>query len=523
MNESAAHSVLFVKAIEERDPRYEVLRASDRQWASREAGLPQSTRNTGAKATGQPLPVAQQEFLFRRAELLRRQIEKQHPAATAAYEAVRWRRWIGILLMLGSFILGAALNELGTDRRISIISFPLLGMLIWNFAVYLTLAAWPVKSLIGRPPRGSPPNSLLRLTEWLARRGLRLDKNLAAGPSATLANGLRGFISDWLHAASPLLGVRIRRLLHVCAALLATGTVAGMYMRGITFEYLAGWESTFLDAADVHALLRLVLAPASAATGIAIPDATHIAALRWSSSEAYENAAPWIHLYATTALLFIVLPRLLLALAAAFRESSLRRDFPLPDGLVAYSQRLLSASSLHERAGAATIVPYSFHPSEKSRQNLQLFLRELLGPGIVCQFQPAIDYGGEEDYIGRIATGTGPAVVYLVALFNLASTPEEENHGYLLHHLKKLVTHSATAQHLLVLVDESGYRRRLAEPAGVDARLKERKITWQNFARAHGIEMVTLDLDAMNTNAGERQRELDAARPAIWPSGEASR
>ena len=85
-----------------------------------------------------------------------------------------------------------------------------------------------------------------------------------------------------------------------CAATLAAGAIAGLYLRGIALEYRAGWQSTFLDAADVARVLHVVLAPGAWLTGIAIPGADHLRTIGGDS--AGENAAPWIHLYAATIL-----------------------------------------------------------------------------------------------------------------------------------------------------------------------------------------------------------------------------
>ena len=67
------------------------------------------------------------------------------------------------------------------------------------------------------------------------------------------------FAALWNRAASPLLASRVRGVLHVGAAALLVGAIAGMYVRGLAFEYRATWESTWLDAGQVQALLNLVL------------------------------------------------------------------------------------------------------------------------------------------------------------------------------------------------------------------------------------------------------------------------
>ncbi len=71
-----------------------------------------------------------------------------------------------------------------------------------------------------------------------------------------------------------------------------------------------------------------MLAPASHLTGIAAPD---VAPLRIGpGGDAQASAAPWIHLYATTLALAVLLPRGLLALLAGWRARRLSRRFPLP-------------------------------------------------------------------------------------------------------------------------------------------------------------------------------------------------
>ena len=52
--------------------------------------------------------------------------------------------------------------------------------------------------------------------------------------------------------------------MHLAAAVVAIGLVAGLYVRGTVLRYEAGWESTFLDASQVHALLYLSQEPVNA-------------------------------------------------------------------------------------------------------------------------------------------------------------------------------------------------------------------------------------------------------------------
>jgi hypothetical protein len=68
--------------------------------------------------------------------------------------------------------------------------------------------------------------------------------------------------------------------------------IAGLYVRGLAFEYRATWESTFLDATTVHWLLAGLLAPGSMLTGIATPGAAHLESIRAPASENAATCAP---------------------------------------------------------------------------------------------------------------------------------------------------------------------------------------------------------------------------------------
>ena len=132
-----------------------------------------------------------------------------------------------------------------------------------------------------------------------------------------------------------------RAALHLAAAALGLGLVAGLYLRGLVLDYRVGWESTFLDAATVQPLLATLLAPASALSGIAVPDVAGVQALRLPQAEGTDaSAAPWIHLYALQLALCVLLPRLVLALWAGGRALALKRALPLPLH-EPYFQRLL--------------------------------------------------------------------------------------------------------------------------------------------------------------------------------------
>jgi hypothetical protein len=86
----------------------------------------------------------------------------------------------------------------------------------------------------------------------------------------------------------------------------------------------------------------------------------------------------------------------------------------------------------------------------------------------------------------------------VAALFNLASTPEPENHGAFLAALRRGA--GATVP-CIALVDESGFRQRFGAQA---ARLDERRSAWREVAAGQGVEAIFVDLAAPDLAAAER-------------------
>src|SRR6185437_9947129 len=157
---------------------------------------------------------------------------------------------------------------------------------------------------------------------WIGRR---VDSLLHQSTrfNAPLATALRRFTSEWT----------------------AVGLILGLYLRGLVFRYEAGWESTFLSASAVHALAVLFYGPAAALSGIGVPPADALAALRWTGSAGGAEAASWIHLIALTAALYIVAPRAILAVLSRYKLWRLSRRAPLPASLLGHARTLLVGAS----------------------------------------------------------------------------------------------------------------------------------------------------------------------------------
>lgn len=482
VNETAARDVLLVRAVEGADRERTLITDADRQHAARAAA--ELTR-WSASERGEAASAAR--FVEKRAELLVGKLAERERRLTQAARAMKWRPWIGWLLPLAAVLFGAFFQQLGDWQRINVLAFPLLTIVLWNLAVYAALAVRWITGLAGGP---RAPTGLRRLVAGTAQRGARRLSGPAGAAFAT-------FVGDWTRASAPLLLARAGRVLHLAAALLAVGAIAGLYVRGLVFEFRAGWESTFLEPAQVHALLAFLLGPAASALAMPFPSVADVAAIRWPDSPG-ESAARWIHWYALTVAVLVIAPRLALALLARWRERHYMRRFPvaLEDP---YFRRLLAGFA--PQGTQLRVVPYSYTLDEPSHRGLRDAARALLGDGTELALRPPVGFGAE----ASAASGLDPAdrsVTLTAALFSLASTPEHENHGAFVETLR-----AAVGPRLLAFVDEAPYRRRLGDAPGAQARLAERRHAWSAFCTAHRIAVAFVDLAAPDLAQLERDAE----------------
>ena len=290
MTEDEARQVLLLQARESSvgllDGRALTWTAEDRSWATRQA-----VSAVGEQATPERLVLA------RTALALQRLLPKDAAARAWLQRRVWHPAWAVLAAVLG-LVAGLLVDQLGPPQRVNLLAPAVWAVVGWNALVYLA-------RVLPSPWRG--------LRGWMGQRFQPGDEALS---------------SLWASHAAPLTLNRLALVLHLAAAALAMGLMAGLYLRGLVLDYRAGWQSTFLDAAAVQTALNLLLAPAQWLTGIHVPD---VAPLRLGPGvDAQATAAPWIHLLAATLAWAVVLPRLLLAGLAARHSQRLARRFPLP-------------------------------------------------------------------------------------------------------------------------------------------------------------------------------------------------
>ena len=473
MDERDAQAVLLVRAFEEADGRGLLLSPAERSGARPPAD------ETEAPA-----------FLATRAHGLLDRLRGRIDGIDLVLRATRPRVPMPGLVWLLALLAGLSLDALGASRRVHLLDLPLVGLLAFNLLVYVALAAHGLSRRLRRAPAGPRRSWLVgwarRVSSWAVRA--RLGRNDETG--AVAGDALARFLAGWGRSAAHLSASRIGLVLHVGAAALVAGAVAGMYLRGLAVEFRVTWESTLLSPGSATALLGVVLAPGRALLGTDLP------ALEPLRAPADGPAALWIHLYAASAAGWVLAPRAALAFVEARRAARLARSLPL-DLDSAYFRRLLAPA----RGGGAAVrvVPYSHRLGPRARDALVSLLLDVYGGRATVEVAEPVDYGAEAE------DGSPPTGGHLVTVFSLAQTPEAEVHGRFLAALRSGVDP-------LVVVDGASYRERLAGTPTAEARLAERRRAWDRVLRDTGLRAAHLDL-------GEAcgPQELEALTGALGP------
>jgi hypothetical protein len=482
VDEQAARAITAVRVIETTDRERTLLSDAERAAVSQEAAV----------AVGASAPP--ERFLAQRAALALKRIAPRHAVLARVANAFAWRRWIMPAVLGIAFVAGVAADRIGAGGRINILAPPVLGLLAWNLAVYLVLverwsAGWRQRARKG-------PGPVRRALTALAVRAPRM---LRPPRPAPVADAIAAFTATWTGRAAPLYAVRAARILHLAAAVFAAGVLGGLYVRGLAFEYRASWESTFLGPETVHALLAFALAPGAWLAGIAVPDVPHIASIRAGADPGSENAAAWLHLYAATILVVVIVPRLALALLDASLERR-RARFALPLG-EPYFRRLLLGFS--EGPYRVRVVPYSYSPPPGADATLHTLIARAFGALCEASTAPTVPYGGEDALSDAIVP---PDTSLVVALFNAAGTPEPASHGAFVAAL------TARGCDVVALVDESTLRARWP---GDEARLEQRRIAWRDVLTPRNVGVAFVQITAPDLAAAETDLQQAAQRAVV--------
>jgi hypothetical protein len=472
MDEMTARQVLLVQAFETAGTDHPLWTAEDRRWATRVAldGADPSTRAD--------------RFIATRADAAVRRLAPRAAPVQAWLSHRLWhRRWAVAALLLG-VVLGFVADTVGSGQRVNLLGTGVWGLVAWNLLVYLLLVL-PL------------PDGWLR--RWLARRMLDLRGLLRGARQEPVYDRVA---QTWVAASAPLSLARAGVLMHLGAAGLALGVIAGLYLRGLGLDYRAGWASTFLDAAAVHQVLGALYWPAQQAlhglqwspfvvSPITLPDLAGFEALRQvggtlPAPTPANSAAPWIHLQALTLALLVVAPRLLLVALGGLRALWWSKRFPLTFDGDPYFDELLRQQRREQ--ARVTLLPYAQDAaSPAEHEALRQWLHPLLGEAMQWQVMPVRAYGSEDEVALQQSLVGRPTL--LLARFDLSATPEAEVHGRWLRALQT-ATRQAGAPRGVLVVEESGFVQRFGQTT--PERIAQRRAAWQALATDVGMALLAV-------------------------------
>jgi hypothetical protein len=285
--------------------------------------------------------------------------------------------WLRTILPICAFVVGVFSNVLGPQGHIHAIVNPMMGLIAWNVIVVAIFAMLrrrtaPAHRAIANArqhdadraavPRERKPDTddlempflakvlivpflklwagLVDLFEPIAHRISRTTIHVRVG-------GI--YLSQYLRVCSHPITERIHYLLSLSAIVLAIGTITGMYLRAIVWDYTVVWHSTLIESPDMRlTIARLLFWPAALLFGQHFPSAQTMAEMATDRGAA---GAVWIHVYAISALVYIVIPRSVLVYLAASgaRASSNAVSVPVESMLRRINESILTREPTEEQ------------------------------------------------------------------------------------------------------------------------------------------------------------------------------
>lgn len=433
------------RALEEGDVEGGVLAEERRQEATaRTRGGLASDQLPGETATER-----EYAFLCKRADWLERETLGWGGAVARVMERLRIPegRWSWACAgWIAALAAGYGLSGLGQEAEFNLLALPLAGLLLWNAAMILLSLGLELRTA---------PQPRAGLLEWLASATASgSEERPAEGEVLSTSTADQRFAALALPAAMQRLRGRLRAWLHLSAAILALGSISGLYVHGWSREYRAVWESTLLDEAAAGRFFAALFGPAANVLDLELP-LDRLSAMRRTGGQTTQPAPalPWIHLYAGTLLLGVVLPRLLLAGLAALRTRQRLRHTLGQLGWRGYVVRILRSVE-----GEQVMVPLLVHAATSSPGH-----REVWARGVRERFggltRPSILHvpPGEED---EFLEAWRPEDSRAVLVFNLATTPEPEVHRHLAAEIRRRLMATGPAADLTVLLDATSIGNR---------------------------------------------------------------
>lgn len=495
MRTETAISVLALHEVEEADVNGVIVLLDDRREASDLAGVAREENE-----------VRRDEVLERRAFRLLRdaRVAACVREVTAGVERPMRGGWLVAATALAAFGIGFLTHQLGAGKVVNLLSIPLLGLVVWNILVYV---GWGVmEAVAGRSSDTPTVGGHGGMGAWLNRlllrsAGVRVEGGapgagaVPEGAAAVVGVARRAFWEKWLRVLRARAAVWVELAFHAGAVALALGLVVGMYARGLSAEYKAAWESTFLEAPAISSVLRTTLGPAALVLRHDIPKGADMQRLNIHDQEklapaARESAAGWIHLYALTALIFIGLPRLALMGLMLRRGRRIETHCPAEPAVAAAHAALVRQAG--GQGVAVGVLPFAAEPDPARLAALRVVLRRIWPETGQVTIHPTVAYGDEDDSVAALGwpaagkAGSAGARARLVLLMSLSATPEREVHGELVRALDARAAQGARDDQgvMAVVLDARAFRRQFEALPEADRRLRERRAAWEKIIEA---------------------------------------
>ena len=243
--------------------------------------------------------------------------------------------WVKLALFT-TFVIGLLSNYLGPSKLIHVVYNPLTILLVWTILIYLIMilkSFWKIRlpktdfkpkqvfndqipeSDDDKKKKNKSSNFLL---DWviggIVKGIIQLRSKFVDNSTkvTVLKKIIPAFWISYKEVAGRTLILRFKSLMNVSAVGLLIGALAGVYLRGLIFNYNIIWQSTFVSNPEtIRLILNVLFGPANL-----IIDG------QWVSMEMVKSllnpegtlADQWIHKMALTTMLFIFIPRTALAI-----------------------------------------------------------------------------------------------------------------------------------------------------------------------------------------------------------------
>jgi len=461
-------TILRWRAIEEGDTEGLLLTEERRREATGQAcaGL------TSDMIQSDRISDREEAFLLRRTRKLEQEVFGWSGSLVRVMErltVVQGRTLWMIAGWIAALVLGYVVSGLGQEAEFNLLALPLVGVLAWNGLIMVAALVLELKSE-GRSP----------ILEWLAQR-------LSPSPADPSGEGEvpTGMSVDQRFsqlADAPAMERwqrRFRSWLHVGAAMLALGSAVGLYAHGWSKEYRAVWESTLLSDSQAQGFFGALFKPASSALHLPLP-LDKLPEMHRTQGQVASSAPalPWIHLYAGTLVLLVIVPRLLLAALSVWRAHAVMLKRMRSMGWKTYLIRTLRSVE-----GGQEVITVLIHATDATPTHREVWtrgVRDRFGRMVETEMI-TVPLGDEDDFVAEWK----PAHPRVFIIFNLATTPElEVQRRFALDVKQVLMTRQPEAE-LMVLLDATSIGNRWSPE-----KLAVREKLWTEMLQGSAQEII---------------------------------